>query len=89
MPITKYEGQTITGKTLVIEEYLLVNCVLRQCDVFYSGGDFEWINTTFDNCSIHFRGPALKTVQFEQALGMLKQPQMPPTAQKSTSGKMN
>jgi hypothetical protein len=87
--MTKYDGQTITHKTLVLEECLFVNCVLRECDVFYSGGDFEWINTRFENCSIHFRGPALKTVQFQQAVGMLKQPQIPPMALPSTSGKMN
>lgn len=87
--MTKYEGQTITHKTLILEECLFVTCVIRECDVFYSGGDFEWTETRFENCKIHFRGPALKTIQFEQVMGMLKAPQIPPMAKPSTSEKMN
>ncbi len=88
--MTKYEGQTLTHKTLIIEDCFFVTCVLRECELFYSGGDFEWIETKFENCKLHFRGPALKAVQFAQIMGMLKGPEIPPMmAQPTTAGKMN
>ena len=40
--MTKYEGQNFHKKTFVIEECFFVNCVLRECAFFYSGGDFDW-----------------------------------------------
>ena len=82
--MNKYEGQTFKRKTFVIEDCLFVNCVLHECDIFYSGGDFEWVNTSFENCSIHWRGAAGSTVRFLQTMGLLKQQQMPATAQGST-----
>ena len=88
MPITKYEGQTFEKQSFVVEESFFVNCVLRDCDLFYSGGDSAWMNTQFENCRWHFRGPALKTIQIAQQLGMLKQPQTPIPFPASTS-KMN
>jgi hypothetical protein len=81
--MTKYENQTIENKTLVIEECLFVTCVLKNCDLFYSGGDSEWANLRFENCRWHFRAGALKTVQLLQTLGLLKPfdqaQQVPPT----------
>lgn len=88
MPITKYEGQTLQNKSFVIEESYFINCVLKECDLFYSGGDFEWINVQFENSRWHFRGPALKAMQMFQLLGLLKQPQGPLPGQASSS-KMN
>ncbi|MGO9323155.1 MAG: hypothetical protein ACLP07_01225 [Terracidiphilus sp.] len=85
MPITKYEGQTLEKQSLIVEECFFVNCVLRDCDLFYSGGDFEWANARYENCRWHFRGPALKTMQVMQTLGMLKQPTAPPSSPVSSS----
>lgn len=85
MAITKYEGKTFEKQTFVIEDSFFVNCVLRDCDLFYSGGDSEWINLRFEGCRWHFRGPALKTVQLAQILGMLKQPTIPPAPPVSSS----
>ncbi len=79
--MTKYENKTIQKTTLVAEDCYFINCVLKDCDVFYSGGDFELANVTFEDCRWHFRGSALKTVQLQQTIGMLK-PNMtvvPPT----------
>jgi len=85
MPITKYEGETFEKQAFVVEESFFVNCALKECDLFYSGGDFEWINTSFDHCPWHFRGIALKTIQLMQQIGMLKQPQIPPSFPASSS----
>jgi hypothetical protein len=88
MSITKYEGQMFTKKSFVIDECCFVNCVLKECDLFYSGGDCESMNTQMESCQWHWRGPALKTFQLLQALGMLK---IPPIVLPSppSSSKMN
>jgi hypothetical protein len=88
MSITKYEGQTLSKLSLVIEDCCFLNCVLKECDLFYSGGDVEWMNTQMMNCQWHFRGPALKTIQLAQLMGMLKTPQIVPPFPASSS-KMN
>ena len=89
MPITKYENQTFEKKAFVIEECFFVNCVVRDCDVFYSGGDFEWENVQWDQCRFHFRGPALKTLQLFQTMGMLKPGQTPIPPPTKTSSHVN
>ena len=86
--MNKYEGKTLNGATFVVEESFFINCVLRECDLFYSGGDFDWMNVQFESCRWHFRGPALKTMQVMQQIGMLKPPQTPPPSPVSSS-KMN
>jgi hypothetical protein len=85
MSITKYEDKTYERQSLIVEESFFVNCVLRDCDLFYSGGDFEWVNVRFENCRWHFRGPALKTTQMMQLIGMLPPPQTPQIAPASSS----
>ena len=87
--MTRYEGKTFTKSAFVIEESYFINCVLRECDLFYSGGDSEWMNTMFENCHWHFRGPALKTIQLAQMLGMLPPPQMAPPPSPQSKSKMN
>ena len=78
MPITKYEGKELTKAVFVMEDCYFANCVLTDCDLFYSGGDVEFENLKMDNCRWHFRGPAQKTFQILQNIGMLKIGQTPP-----------
>jgi hypothetical protein len=83
--VTKYEGQKFTKATFVLEDSFFVNCVITDCDVFYSGGDFDWVNSKFENCRWHWRGPVPKTMQLLSLLGLLTaQPTLPlQTADKS------
>jgi hypothetical protein len=78
MPMTKHEGQKYTKGAFVMDECFFVNCVLTDCDLFYLGGDVESVNLKLENCRWHWRGPALRTVQFLGSLGMLKGPVPPP-----------
>ncbi len=75
MPITKYEGITLTGKVIVLEEVWIVNCALRECIIFYSGGPFEVVNATFDRCEWKFQGAAQLTFSLMSMIGLIPQPQ--------------
>ena len=75
MPITKYEGITLTGKVIVLEEVWIVNCALRECVIFYSGGPFEVVNATFDRCEWKFQGAAQLTFSLMSMIGLIPQPQ--------------
>ena len=78
MPITKYEGQTFTAQTFKLEECWFVNCVLRECVIFYSGGSYELENATFQNCQWKFQGDAQHTVVLLTQIGLLRGQQTPP-----------
>jgi len=88
MAITKYEGKTFTKQSFVVEDSCFVNCVLKECDLFYSGGDSELVGCQLEACQWHFRGPAQKTMQTMQMMGMLKLPQIP-VPFPSSGSKMN
>ena len=84
MPITKYEGMTLTKKVIVLEETWLVNCVLRGCVIFYSGGSFDVVNATFDSCEWKFQGAAPLTFSLMSMIGLIPPPQLPTPVQPST-----
>jgi hypothetical protein len=78
--VTKYEGQTFTKKVFQLEECWFVNCVLRECTIFYSGGAYEVDNATFDNCEWKFQNEARNTFFLLTNIGMLRAEQIPPQA---------
>lgn len=82
--------QKFAGRTFVIDDTVFISCHLKDCDLYFCGGDFEWSNTSFESCRFHWRGPAASTVRLLQALGFLRPPdqqtqQIPTT----TAGKPN
>lgn len=87
--ITKYDGKTLEKQHFVMEESYFVNCVLKDCDLFYAGGDYDWLNVTFENCRWHWRGPAGKMFQLATAMGMLKTSGIPPQTPASSTKMMN
>ena len=80
MAVTKYEGQTFTKKVFQLEECWFINCVLRECTIFYSGGAYEVENATFDNCEWKFQNEARNTFFLLTNIGMLRAEQIPPQA---------
>ena len=84
-----YKEQILTGQTIILEEVCLINCTLKDCDVFYSGGDCEYQNLKLDNTRFHWRGSALKTVQTLVSFGMLKMQPMPVSFQAASASKAN
>jgi hypothetical protein len=66
-----YKDKVMSEQTFVLEESAFVDCTLKNCDVFYSGGDFEFVNLKLDNTRFHFRGAAKQTQILFQTLGMI------------------
>lgn len=80
-----YEDKKLSDQTFVLEEVVFIRCRLTSCDLSYSGGDFEWVETNCENCRFRWRGPAKNALAMLHMLGWLKpptqgQPQIPPTA---------
>ncbi len=84
MPITKYDGQTFTAKVFQLEECWFVNCVLRQCTIFYAGGSYELENARFENCQWKFQDRAQRTCLLLTQIGLLRIQQTPPPMTLST-----
>lgn len=82
-------NQTLENQPFVLEDCYFENCVLRNCDLFFSGGDFEWANTTFDNCRFHWRGAAKSTWMLMRLLGLMKEQLPPSNLPKSSSQQVN
>jgi hypothetical protein len=68
------QEEQLDGKTVAIDGKHFVNCKYVNCDVVYGGGDFSWMNTTFQNCRISFTGAAQKTMALLGQFGILPAP---------------
>jgi hypothetical protein len=71
MPITKYQNQTLVGQTFRVEECWFVNCTLKDCALFYSGGPIQLENATMQNCQWKFEGAAQQTIGVLSMIGLL------------------
>jgi hypothetical protein len=72
--VKAYREKNISNESFVLEEAVFFNCTLKNCDLFYSGGDFQVVETKLDGCRIHLRGSARNTQTMMMTLGMLKAP---------------
>jgi hypothetical protein len=84
-----YKNRTLEKEAIILEDVCLIDCTLKDCDVFYSGGDAEYQNLKLDNTRFHWRGPAAKTVQTLLSFGMLKMQPMPVSFQATSVAKVN
>lgn len=72
--IKVHRDKSISNEAFVLEEWVFFNCTLKNCDLFYSGGEFQVVETKLDGCRIHFRGAAKNTQGLLLSIGMLKAP---------------
>jgi hypothetical protein len=84
MPITKYEGRTFTHQAFRLEECWFVNCVLKSCTIFYSGGSYEMENAQFDGCEWKFQDQAQRPLVLLTQIGLLQTQQTPPQSTLNT-----
>ena len=69
------ENQIVNGTSVGIDDKHFVNCRFTNCALLYSGGDFAWTNTQFENCNLQLSGAATRTVTFLTQLGIKELPQ--------------
>jgi hypothetical protein len=71
MTIQKFENQTLVGQIFRAEECWFVQCTLKNCVFYYSGGPFELENCRLENCQWKFQGSAQQTVGLLSTIGLL------------------
>jgi hypothetical protein len=84
-----YRNQSFQGQSFILEEVAFVRCKLTDCDLYYSGGEFDWVETQFEGCRFHWRGAAKNMFTLAQAIGMIKLPAPPQSLIVSTAQKVN
>jgi hypothetical protein len=72
--VKAHRDKNISNESFVLEESAFFSCTLKNCDLFYSGGDFQIVESKLDGCRIHFRGAARNTQALFLMLGILKAP---------------
>ena len=68
--MTLVEGQTITGRRVVVDGNQYVNCLFIECQLIYRGGACKF-QSTVRRCSWFFEGPAQNTIRILRELGIL------------------
>jgi hypothetical protein len=85
-----FKGQHFDGRVFDLDETVFFGCKLTNCDLYYSGGDFEWTETSFENCRWHWRGAAKNALILAQLIGMIpQQAPAPPAIPTSAATKPN
>ena len=64
------EGQTITGRRVVVDGNQYVGCLFVDCQLVYRGGECRFQSKT-RRCSWFFEGPARNTIRILRELGVL------------------
>jgi hypothetical protein len=52
------EGQTLSKTKLVLDNHVYRNCQIDDCEIYYSGGQYELIDTRVTNCRLILNQPA-------------------------------
>ena len=78
------EDKVLEDTFLDLDGLYLKNCKIRNCRVFYSGGEFGWEKTHWENVTIHWKGPAMRTRNLLGHFHMLTDPQKAPDPKSQT-----
>ncbi len=76
------ENEIYKGAVIAMDNKLFINCKFADCTLVYTGGDFSWRDTTFQDCKINFEGSAHRTIGFLRQFGLIPKdfakPKAPP-----------
>lgn len=70
-----YEDETFERRTFLLDEVIFLRCRLKDCNLLFGGGNFEWVDTNYENCRFWWIGAAKSTMMLANFLGFLKSPQ--------------
>lgn len=79
-----YEDKNLNNLSFVLDDVVFIRCRLKNCDLFYAGGDFEWTDTTMEVCRFHWRGAAKSSFALFQLLQVATQQSVVPAPPTST-----
>jgi len=68
----QFRNRTITNEVVTLDYVEFQNCKLTDCQIQYGGGPFAMTKSSLLGCTFHFVGPAKKTVELLNRLGILK-----------------
>ena len=69
------EGQTLTHVNVHMDETYFRDCVFKNCQLIYGGGDFGWEGCTFSSdCKLKLIGSAFRIHTFMNFFQMAKEP---------------
>lgn len=86
--ITKYENQTLVNRAFRMEDCWFINCNLKNCTLFYSGGIIRLEKANhLENCNWRFEGAAQQTLSVLAMIGTWSSPT--PSFQPPSVGPVN
>jgi hypothetical protein len=63
------ENQTFTDQVVSIDDKSFINCIFTRCTLLYSGGELNWYDTQWINCTFNFGGCAARTAELLHRFG--------------------
>ncbi len=79
------KDQTIEDDVLDLDDTFLLNCKVKNCQLLYSGKEYGWKNTFFENCHFSLFGAARWAQIFLGDFGHLKDTETPKEAKSESS----
>ncbi len=79
------KDQTIENDILDLDDTCLVNCTVKNTEIFFSGKHYAWRDSTFENCRLTLLGAAHNTQCFLRDFGRLKEDEKPPETKSKSS----
>ena len=74
-----HRDKSFTNQMFILEDTAFIRCQLKDCDLFYAGGDFDFQECRFEACRFHWRETAKNTIMLLQSIGAHR-PQLLPVS---------
>lgn len=67
------------NRVVILDDRNFIGCSFKECTLMYSGGDYGWADTKFENCKVKLMGPAGRTMNVIKALNLMQDKVTVPT----------